>query len=125
MRAGVLNRGLLLIALTLLSLGFFNEAFWGIAAILGLVPAFAWVLIDLRRKTFGSDLLAVLSLCATLLTQEFFAGAVISLMLASGRVLESWAEGQAERQLISHQLMARCLLPPLWMNQHSLANHCR
>jgi len=105
MRAGVLNRGLLLITLTLLLCGFFNEVLWGIAAILGLIPALAWVLIDLRRKTFGSDLLAVLSLCATLLTQELFAGAVISLMLASGRVLESWAEGQAERQLKS--LLAR------------------
>lgn len=105
MSARVINRGLLLIALTLISLGFFNEAFWGVAAILGLVPALVWVLIDLRRKTFGSDLLAVLSLCATLLTHEFFAGAVISLMLASGRVLESWAEGQAERHLKS--LLAR------------------
>lgn len=105
MSARVLNRGLLLITLTLLSLGFFNEVAWGMSAILGLLPALAWVLIDLRRKTFGSDLLAVLSLCATLLTKEFFAGAVISLMLASGRVLESWAEGQAERQLKS--LLAR------------------
>jgi heavy metal translocating P-type ATPase len=100
-----LNRGLLLITLALLSLGFYKDFAWGLAGILGLIPALAWVLIDLRRKTFGSDLLAVLSLCATLLTQEFFASAVISLMLASGRVLESWAEGQAERQLKS--LLAR------------------
>ena len=105
MRAGVINRGLLLITLTLLSLGFFNEFIWGIAIVLGLIPAILWVLVDLRRRTFGSDLLAVLSLLATLLTRELFAGAVISLMLASGRVLESWAEGQAERQLKS--LLAR------------------
>lgn len=105
MRAGVINRGLLLITLTLLSLGFFNEFIWGIAIVLGLIPAILWVLVDLRRRTFGSDLLAVLSLLATLLTHEFFAGAVISLMLASGSVLESWAEGQAERQLKS--LLAR------------------
>jgi len=105
MRAGDVNRGLLLITLTLLLLGFFNEGIWGIATVLGLVPALLWVFNDLRKKTFGSDLLAVLSLLATLLTHEFFAGAVISLMLASGRVLESWAEGQAERQLKS--LLAR------------------
>lgn len=105
MRARDLNRVLLLITLTLLSLGFLNEVSWVIAAIIGLIRALVWVLVDLSRKTFGSDVLAVLSLCATLLTQEFFAGAVISLMLASGRVLESWAEGQAERQLKS--LLAR------------------
>lgn len=105
MSARVINKGLLLIAVLALSLGFYNELIWGIAALLGLIPALLWVLIDVRRKTFGSDLLAVLSLCATLLTNEYFAGAVISLMLASGRVLESWAEGQAERQLKS--LLAR------------------
>lgn len=100
-----INRGLLLITFTLLPFGFFNEVLWGIAALLGLLPALIWVFNDLRRKTLGSDALAVLSLCATLLTHEFFAGAVISLMLASGRVLESWAEGQAERELKS--LVAR------------------
>jgi heavy metal translocating P-type ATPase len=47
----------------------------------------------------GSDILAVLSLAGALLTKEFFAAAIISLMLATGRNLEHWAEGQAERQL--------------------------
>jgi len=47
----------------------------------------------------GSDVLAVLALLGALFTKELFAAAVISVMLATGRVLESWAEGQAERQL--------------------------
>ncbi len=47
----------------------------------------------------GSDVLAVLALLGALFTNELFAAAVISVMLATGRVLESWAEGQAERQL--------------------------
>jgi heavy metal translocating P-type ATPase len=47
----------------------------------------------------GSDVLAVLALLGALATDELFAAAVISVMLATGRVLESWAEGQAERQL--------------------------
>ena len=47
----------------------------------------------------GSDVLAVLALLGALFTDELFAAAVISVMLATGRVLESWAEGQAERQL--------------------------
>ena len=53
----------------------------------------------------GSDILAVLALLGTLLTNEMMAAAIISLMLATGRVLESWAEGQAERQL--HSLLER------------------
>lgn len=89
----------------LLLLGFVNKNFWALAAIISLFPAFIWVVKDLQNRTVGSDFLAILSLCGTLLTEEFFAGAVIALMLASGRVLENWAEGQAERQLKS--LLAR------------------
>jgi heavy metal translocating P-type ATPase len=50
-------------------------------------------------------MLAVLALIGAVFTGELFAASVVSLMLASGRVLESWAEGQAERQLKS--LLAR------------------
>ncbi len=99
------NRGLLLTTLIALALGFFREEIWALGALLGLFPALWWVVNDIRNKLIGSDFLAVLSLLATLLTHEYFAGAVISLMLASGRVLENWAEGQAERQLKS--LLAR------------------
>ncbi len=99
MRTRAFNRVLLpMTSLTLIA-GFFNESFWTVGAVMGLVPALYWLSIDIRGKTFGSDFLAVLSLCATLLTHELFAGAIISLMLATGRTLESWAEGQAERAL--------------------------
>ena len=47
----------------------------------------------------GSDVLAIFSILAALLTSEFLAASVIGFMLATGRVLESWAEGQAQRQL--------------------------
>lgn len=95
------NRGLLLTTFLGLACGFLNKNIWGLSLILGLVPALLWVMQDLRRKSFSSDVLAVISLLATLLTGELFAGAVISLMLASGRVLENWAEGQADRELRS------------------------
>ncbi len=99
MRTRAFNRVQLpMTSLTLIA-GFFNESFWVVGAVMGLVPALYWLSIDIRGKTFGSDFLAVLSLCATLLTHELFAGAIISLMLATGRTLESWAEGQAERAL--------------------------
>lgn len=99
MRTRAFNRVQLpMTSLTLIA-GYFNESFWVVGAVMGLVPALYWLSIDIRGKNFGSDFLAVLSLCATLLTHELFAGAIISLMLATGRTLESWAEGQAERAL--------------------------
>jgi len=84
-----------------LSFGFSQNEFWVIGGLLGLIPAVSWVINDLRQKTFGSDILAVLALIGTLLTDELFAASVIAFMLASGRILESWAEGRAERQLKS------------------------
>ena len=105
MKARTFNRGLLLITSLGLITGFINESVWEITIGFGLLPALFWVVNDLRKKTLSSDVLAVLSLLGTLLTNEFFAGAIITLMLATGRVLESWAEGQAERQL--EALLAR------------------
>lgn len=93
------NRNLLAASSVTLILGFFIEQSWILAGIIGLVPAVMWLVDDLRHKTMGSDVLAVLALLGALFTDELFAAAVISVMLATGRVLESWAEGQAERQL--------------------------
>ena len=93
------NRNLLVASTATLLLGFFFEFSWVLAGLVGLVPAVTWLVNDLRHKTMGSDVLAVLALLGALFTDELFAAAVISVMLATGRVLESWAEGQAERQL--------------------------
>jgi len=72
---------------------------WIIGALAGLVPAIKWFIDELRDKQLGSDLLAVLSILAALATGEFFASSIIALMLATGRALEDWAEGRAQRQL--------------------------
>ena len=56
---------------------------------------------SIREFLMGSDLLAFLAILGALLTKEFIAAIVIVVMLASGRVLEKWAEGQAERELKS------------------------
>jgi cation transport ATPase len=93
------NRNLLAASTLTLILGFFIEQSWILAGVIGLIPAITWLINDLRHKTMGSDVLAVLALLGALFTDELFAAAVISVMLATGRVLESWAEGQAERQL--------------------------
>lgn len=93
------NVGLLSSALLSMTIGFFLEEFWILGGILGLLSSLIWLINDLRNKTMGSDLLAFLALVGAIATDELFAAAVISLMLATGRVLENWAEGQAERQL--------------------------
>lgn len=99
------NNSLLVLTLTTLFLGFTNDNLWIASGLMGLIPATIWFVRNIRSKTMGSDLLAVLSLLSTLLTDELFAASVIAVMLASGRVLESWAIGQAERALKS--LLAR------------------
>lgn len=88
-------------------LGYLNlqSLIWAIGGLAGLIPATKWVIDEFKNKNMGSDILAVLALLGTLLTNEMMAAAIISLMLATGRVLESWAEGQAERQL--HSLLER------------------
>lgn len=72
---------------------------WAVGAGIGLVLAINWVLEAIRQKEFGSDSLAVIAILATALTDEWLAGSVISVMLATGRALEKWAEGRARRKL--------------------------
>lgn len=74
---------------------------WAVGGYIGLVPALKWVIDDLKDKQMGSDVLAIFSIVGSLAIKEFFAASVISFMLASGRALESWAEGQAESALKS------------------------
>ena len=56
---------------------------------------------QLQERILGVDFLAFLAIIGAMLTQEFLAAAIIAVMLATGRFLEKWAEGQAERQLKS------------------------
>jgi heavy metal translocating P-type ATPase len=93
------SRALLLASALALLGGFAFSWIWTLGGLIGLVPAITWLVNEIRSKTIGSDLLAVLALAGAILTNQLFAAAVISVMLATGRVLESWAEGQAERQL--------------------------
>ena len=74
---------------------------WAIGGVTGLIPSIRSVIDELRDKQIGSDLLAVFSIAGALLINEFFAASVISFMLASGRSLENWAEGDAESALKS------------------------
>jgi heavy metal translocating P-type ATPase len=72
---------------------------WGITTGLAVVPAVAWVVGSLLRRRPGVDLIAVLALVGALVVGEYLAGAVISVMLATGRLLESRASRRAEQEL--------------------------
>jgi heavy metal translocating P-type ATPase len=63
-----------------------------------------WVLAALRHGRAGVDLIAVLALGGTLAIGEFLAGALIALMLATGRTLEEAAQRRASHDL--HALLA-------------------
>lgn len=75
------------------------DGFWAATTIGGLVPAVVWVIQSLRQRQVGVDIIAVLALAGALGVGEYLAGAVIALMLATGRTLEAYAERRAARDL--------------------------
>lgn len=88
----------------LLGLAFFQNAplqksFWAFGALVGLLLAIYLIVDAIKAKAFGSDILALISISATALTDEWLAAVVIAVMLATGRALENWAAGRARMQL--------------------------
>lgn len=72
---------------------------WITGTVVAVVPASVWVMDGLRHGRLGVDFIAVLSLLGTLLVREYFAGALIGVMLAGGRALEAAAERRASHDL--------------------------
>ncbi|MGW4567685.1 heavy metal translocating P-type ATPase [Streptomyces sp. NPDC004561] len=79
--------------------------FWPLGTLAALVPAVGWVLVALWHGHTGVDLIAVLALGGTLAVHEYLAGALIALMLATGRTLEATARRRASHDL--HALLER------------------
>ena len=71
--------------LHLASRGGAGDLAWTATAVLGAVASAAWVLSAVRQRRLGVDLIALVALVGTLATEEYLAGAVITVMLASGR----------------------------------------
>ena len=72
---------------------------WIIATLVATIPALVWVVVALRRGRVGVDVIAVLSLGGTLAVHEYVAGALIAVMLATGRTLDSVATRRATHDL--------------------------
>ncbi len=77
------------------------HALWALTTVLGVLPAAWWMLDAALRRRLGVDLIALLALVGTLVAGEYLAGAVITVMLASGRSLEAWAGRRAHVELRS------------------------
>jgi cation transport ATPase len=75
------------------------DACWTAGTIAGLFASVAWTLMALAHKRAGVDLIAVLALAGTLVVSEFLAGALIAVMLATGRALDAAAERRASHDL--------------------------
>ena len=75
------------------------NALWAATTALALIASAVAVARDLTRCRMGVDVVAVLALGGSLVVTEFLAGAVIAVMLVSGRALETYASARARREL--------------------------
>jgi heavy metal translocating P-type ATPase len=76
-----------------------GDAAWLAAGACGSAYAL-WAMADaLRQRRVGVDVIALLALVGAIAVGELLAAAVIAVMLASGRALEAWAAGRAQRDL--------------------------
>ncbi|MGW0435925.1 heavy metal translocating P-type ATPase [Micromonospora sp. NPDC003197] len=81
------------------------ELLWAAATVGTLLPTAYTVVRSLFHRHFGVDVIAALALLGALVIGEYLAGAVIALMLATGRALEEYAQRRATRDL--HELLSR------------------
>ncbi|MFM6847527.1 MAG: heavy metal translocating P-type ATPase [Terrabacter sp.] len=74
-------------------------ALWVAATVLGLALSLLWTIRSVAEHRASVDVIAVLALAGALWVGEEFAGAMVTLMLASGRLLEARAAARADREL--------------------------
>src|SRR5450759_1518143 len=72
---------------------------WLLGNVLGLVFSILWTVEALRRSQLSVDIIAVLALAGAIVVNEPFAGAMITVMLVSGKLLEVRAAARARREL--------------------------
>jgi heavy metal translocating P-type ATPase len=87
------------LAARLAGAGGLGDLVLGLTVAAGLVPLAVSVARRLARREPGVDVVALLALGGSLALGEYLAGAVIAVMLASGRVLEAYAGDRARREL--------------------------
>ena len=68
---------------------------WFATTLLGIIPAVGSVISVARQRRLGADVIALAALVGALAVGEVLAGAIITLMLASGRAIEARAAARA------------------------------
>lgn len=81
------------------------NALWLATSVAGLITLCFSIVRGLAHRRAGVDLIALLAIAGALALGEFLAGAVISVMLASGQALEEYAAARSRRELTA--LLAR------------------
>ena len=76
-----------------------SQALWVAATVLGLALSTVWTVRALAARRPSVDVIAVLALAGALWVGEAFAGAMVTVMLATGRLLEERAAARADREL--------------------------
>ncbi|MEW1954869.1 heavy metal translocating P-type ATPase [Terrabacter sp. NPDC080008] len=77
----------------------FSQALWVAATVLGLVLSLVWTVRSVVDRRPSVDVIAALALAGALWVGEEFAGAMVTVMLATGRLLEERAAARADREL--------------------------
>ncbi len=72
---------------------------WAVTTVIALASLLRDVIEGIMRRTAGVDVIALLAMGGSLALEEYLAGAVIALMLATGEALESYADRRAHREL--------------------------
>lgn len=72
---------------------------WSASALLLAALLLVEIVIRLRRRELGVDLIALMAISGALLLGQALVAAVIALMLAGGRALEEYTSNRAEREL--------------------------
>lgn len=85
--------------LKLLNLSFVATVVIIAATILGSYKLFWQSFLKLTRKHFALDYIAILAITISLYTHEFLVAAILALMIASGKTLESYAVAKAKKSL--------------------------
>lgn len=83
----------------LFGMGGVSEPLWVAGTVLGLAFSIAWTVGAVVRRQPSVDVIAMLALAGALWVQEPFAGATVTVMLASGQLLEARAAARARREL--------------------------
>jgi heavy metal translocating P-type ATPase len=94
--AASLVAGIVLAALDSVALA---HALWAVGTLPVLLALLVSIVKALRRHEAGVDVLALIAIGFALGLGEFLTAAVISLMLASGRALEAYAQERARREM--------------------------